>query len=246
VAVRAAVAPVVDGDVLGDPAWAGAPALTDFWQTAPEEGAPASQPTEVRILYTDDTLYFGIVCRDSDPAGIVVNGSRRDSELVETDAFQIVLDTYRDRQNGFVFGTNPTGLEYDGQVTNVGQGGGASAPGAAGGSLTGFNKNWDASWTVKAHSADFGWSAEFAIPFTTLRYGREAGREWGLNLQRNLRRRNESSPRRFPASTTCSGSRAGAFRWPPLQRNSAAALRAREPLRRRRSLGATRSGGGAT
>ena len=70
------------------------------------------------------------MCRDSDPSGIVVNGSRRDSPLDETDAFQIVLDTYRDRQNGFVFGTNPAGLEYDGQVTNEGQGGGASGPGS--------------------------------------------------------------------------------------------------------------------
>jgi len=223
VALRAAAAPVVDGDVLGDPAWADAPALTEFWQTAPEEGAPASQPTEVRIVYTDDTLYFGVVCRDSDPAGIVVNGSRRDSPLDETDAFQIVLDTYRDRQNGFVFGTNPTGLEYDGQVTNEGQGGGASAPGAAGGSLSGFNRNWDAAWAVKARSGDFGWSAEFAIPFRTLRYDRKKAAVWGLNLQRNLRRRNEQAfwaplPRQYDLFRL---SRAGALAGlePPPQRN---------------------------
>jgi hypothetical protein len=104
--------------VLGDPAWAGVASLTDFWQTAPDEGAPASQRTEVRILYTSDTLYFGVVCFDDNPAGIIVNESRRDSSLAETDSFQIVLDTYLDRQSGFVFGTNPTGLEYDGQVTN--------------------------------------------------------------------------------------------------------------------------------
>jgi hypothetical protein len=223
VAVRAAAAPVVDGDVLGDPAWADVPALTEFWQTAPEEGAPASQPTEVRILYTEETLYFGVVCRDSDPAGIVVNGSRRDSPLDETDAFQIVLDTYRDRQNGFVFGTNPTGLEYDGQVTNEGQGGGASAPGASGGSLSGFNKNWDAAWTVKARSGEFGWSAEFAIPFRTLRYDRKKSPVWGLNLQRNVRRRNEQSfwaplPRQYDLYRL---SRAGALAGlePPPQRN---------------------------
>ena len=133
-AVRVAQPPLVDGDVLGDPVWAAIPPLTAFWQTAPLEGAPASEPTEVRIVYTADTLYFGVVCRDSDPGGIVVNGSRRDSPLDETDAFLFVLDTYRDRQNGFVFGTNPAGLEYDGQVTNEGQGGGASGPGAYGGS----------------------------------------------------------------------------------------------------------------
>jgi hypothetical protein len=222
-AVRVEEPPTVDGDVLGDPAWSAAPPLLDFWQTAPSEGAPASERTEVRIVYTSDTLYFGVVCRDSDPAGIVVNGSRRDSPLDETDSFQIILDTYRDRQNGFVFGTNPAGLEYDGQVTNEGQGGGASGgPGAAGGSLTGFNRNWDGAWVVKTRSGDFGWSAEFAIPFRTLRY-RASGREWGLNLQRNVRRRNESSfwapiPRQYDLFRV---SRAGALVGlePPHQRN---------------------------
>ena len=223
VATRAGKAPVLDGDVLGDPAWATVPPLTDFWQTTPQEGAPASQPTEVRVLYTGDTLYFGVVCRDADPAGIVVNGSRRDSPLDETDAFQIILDTYRDRQNGFVFGTNPTGLEYDGQVTNEGQGGGASAPGAAGGSLSGFNKNWDASWTVRTRTGDFGWSAEFAIPFRTLRYDRKATTVWGLNFQRNLRRRNEQAfwaplPRQYDLfRLSRAGSLAGLA--PPPQRN---------------------------
>jgi hypothetical protein len=221
--VRVEEPPTVDGDVLGEAAWAAARPLVDFWQTAPSEGAPASEHTEVRVVYTDETLYFGVVCRDSDPGGIVVSGSRRDSPLDETDAFLIVLDTYRDQQNGFVFGTNPAGLEHDGQVTNEGQGGGASGgPGAAGGSLTGYNKNWDGVWSVRTRSGDFGWSAEFAIPFRTLRY-RASGREWGMNLQRNVRRRNESSfwapiPRQYDLFRV---SRAGALLGiePPPQRN---------------------------
>jgi hypothetical protein len=214
-------APVLDGDVLSDPAWGKAPPLTSFWQIAPDAGAPASQPTEVRILFTDDTLYFGVVCRDSEPSGIVVNESRRDSELTETDSFQIILDTYRDHQNGFVFGTNPAGLEYDGQVTNEGQGGGVT-PGL-GSSLGGFNKNWDASWTVSTRSGDFGWSAEFAIPFSTLRYDRAKAPVWGLNLQRNIRRRNEQSfwaplPRQYTLfRLSQAGSLAGLE--PPRQRN---------------------------
>jgi hypothetical protein len=222
--VRSETPPTVDGDVLGDSAWADAVPLVDFWQTAPLEGAPASEPTEVRILYTEDTLYFGVVCRDSDPSGMVVSDSRRDASLEETDAFQIALDTYRDRQNGFVFGTNPAGLEYDGQFTNEGQGGGASGgPGAAGGSLTGLNKNWDGVWEVKTRTGDFGWSAEFAIPFRTLRYGRGTDREWGLNLQRSIRRRNERSfwaplPRQYDLFYV---SRAGTLAGlrPPAQRN---------------------------
>jgi hypothetical protein len=180
--------PTIDGRVLGDPAWADVPALTRFWQTAPDEGAPASQRTEVRILYTDDALYFGVVCYDDDPDGIVVNESRRDSSLEDTDSFQIVLDTYLDRQNGFVFGTNPAGLEYDGQVTNEGEGGTG-----LGSSLGGLNTNWDTSWTVEAVNGHFGWSAEFAIPFSSLRYDGEGAQTWGLNLERNIRRRNEQA-----------------------------------------------------
>jgi hypothetical protein len=177
-------APTLDGDVLNDPAWSGVPAETGFWQTTPDAGAPASERTEVRILATRDALYFGIVCFDREPGRIVVNESRRDSSLDATDSFQIILDTYRDRQNGFVFGTNPAGLEYDGQVTNQGQGGDSM-------SLGGFNPNWDGSWSVKTRMGEFGWSAEFEIPFRTLRYARGERQDWGLNMQRNIRRRSE-------------------------------------------------------
>jgi hypothetical protein len=160
--------------------------LTEFWQTAPDAGAPASERTQVHIVYTDEALYFGVVCWDREPSRIIVNESRRDSPLEDTDSFQIVLDTYLDRQNGFVFGTNPAGLEYDGQVTNEGEGGDG-----LGSSLGGFNKNWDAEWTVRTLRGEFGWSAEFAIPFATLRFDHERAGAWGMNLQRTIRRRNE-------------------------------------------------------
>ena len=84
-----------------------------------------------------------MLCHDREPGGIVVSDARRDSPLTETDSFTMILDTYRDRQNGFVFGTNPAGIEYDGQVTNEGQGGGglaasrADAARAAGSTSTG-------------------------------------------------------------------------------------------------------------
>ena len=190
-------APTIDGDVIGDSVWAAAPAVTGFVQTAPFEGQPSSERTEVRIVYTDTTLYFGVVCYDSQPSGIVLTDSRRDSSLDEADSFQIILDTYHDRQNGFVFGTNPAGLEYDGQVSNEGQdtggrvgGGGGNQQGGSGG---GFNLNWDAAWTVRTRVSDFGWSAEFAIPFRSIRYPAGADRTWGLNFQRNIRRRNETA-----------------------------------------------------
>jgi hypothetical protein len=193
-ATRSLKAPVVDGNVRDDAAWAGVAPLTEFWQTSPDAGAAASELTEVRIVYTDEALYFGIVMHDRSGEGLTVSESRRDSSLDDADSFRIVLDTYRDRQNGFVFGTNPAALEYDGQVNNEGGTGGASAGGGGrqqSGSGGGFNLNWDGAWQVRTSVFDGGWSAEFAIPFRTLRYEPGSGREWGLNFQRTIRRRKE-------------------------------------------------------
>ena len=207
---RVEQAPAIDGDVLGDAAWTAAAPHAGFRQNTPDEGEPASERTEVRIVYTDDTLYFGVVCFVGDPATILVADARRDSSLVETDSFQIVLDTYRDQQNGFVFGTNPAGLEYDGQLTNEGEGSGGIGGGLVvrsgsqqqRGSGGGFNLNWDGVWQVATRVTEVGWTAEFAIPFRTLRYASGAAQTWGINFQRNIRHRNEQSywaplPRQF-------------------------------------------------
>ena len=209
-ASRVEQGPAIDGDVLGDAVWAAASPDTGFRQNTPDEGEPASERTEVRIVYTDDTLYFGVVCFVADPATIIVADARRDSSLIETDSFQIVLDTYRDQQNGFVFGTNPAGLEYDGQLTNEGEGSGGIGGGLVvrsgsqqqRGSGGGFNLNWDGVWQVATAVTDVGWTAEFAIPFRTLRYASGAAQTWGINFQRNIRHRNEQSywaplPRQF-------------------------------------------------
>ncbi len=203
-ASRAPEAPTMDGDVLGDPAWASATPISGFTQEQPNEGQPSSERTEVRVIFTKDTLYIGAVLYDSDPTGLIVTDARLDEPMDDTDSFQMIVDTYRDRQNGFVFGTNPAGIEYDGQVTNEGQGGGGLGFGQmqSGGSGSGFNINWDGAWTVRAGTGDHGWSAEFAIPFRTLRYPASASQTWGINFQRNIRRKNERTywapiPRQF-------------------------------------------------
>lgn len=194
-------APAIDGEVLTDAAWQGAAPITGFWQEQPDQGQPASERTEVRVVYTETTLYIGVVCYDRDPSSIIVSDSRRDASLDDSDSFRMIFDTYRDRLNGFVFGTNPAGIEYDGQVTNEGQGGGGQS-GQQGGSGSGFNINWDGAWEVRARITEQGWSAEFAIPFRTLRYPSGTDQVWNLNFQRNIRRRNERSywapiPRQF-------------------------------------------------
>ena len=175
--------PEMDGEVLGDPAYEDAVPATGFWQTQPDAGFPSSERTEVYIVNTGSTLYFGIVCFDEEPEKIISTSSRRDSPLVDTDSFQLILDTYQDQLTGFVFGTNPAGIEYDGQVTREGQGGF--------GSQGGFNLDWDGSWQVRTKVSEIGWSAEFAIPFRTVRFPRGQNQVWGVNFQRNIRRRLE-------------------------------------------------------
>ena len=179
-----AAAPTVDGNVMTDPSWRGATAMTGFTQIRPMAGERATQKTEVFVGYTKDTLYVGVICYDDDPDGILVTDSRRDSDLGDTDSFRMILDGFLDRQNGLVFGTNPAGIQYDAQVTKEG----TSAFGSGGGE---FNLNWDTSWEVQTKVSEIGWQAEFAIPFRSLRYAAGAEQSWGVNFQRNIRRNNE-------------------------------------------------------
>jgi hypothetical protein len=144
-----------------------------------------------------DTLYIGVICFDSEPGQIVFTQSRRDADLNDTDSIQVVLDTFNDNQNGFVFGTNPAGLEYDGQVAGEGLTGGfqrqAGGQGSQRGQISGFNPNWDGDWAVRSRVTARGWETELAIPLKTLRYIPGPDKTWGFNVMRNLRRRNEQS-----------------------------------------------------
>ncbi len=178
-----ATAPKIDGMVAGDRGWEGVVSASGFRQVRPDEGLPATQKTEVFIGYLDESLYIGVIAYDDTPAGIIVTDSRRDSSLDDTDSFRVLIDGLLDRQNGFVFGTNPAGVEFDAQVVREGAGG------AFGGG--GFNLNWDASWSVSATVSAIGWSAEMQIPFKSLRYGKGKEQVWGINFQRNIRRNNE-------------------------------------------------------
>ena len=113
------VRPEIDGHV-DDEVWKSVTPFSTFIQQEPNEGQPSTERTEVRFLIDRRNLYIGIVNYDSEPDKIVVSQSRRDSELTDTDSVQILLDTYNDGQNAFVFGTNPFGIEYDGQVMGEG------------------------------------------------------------------------------------------------------------------------------
>jgi hypothetical protein len=187
-AVKIESAPEIDGEVRNDPLWLEIPAQGNLMQTQPNFGYPASEKTDIRIAYTEDTFYLSVVCYDASPKDLVVSDARRDADLDNTDAFIFILDTYKDGQNGFIFGTNSQGVEYDAQVDNEGQGN-FNVNRQQGGTIGGFNLNWDASWVVQTQVGDFGWSAEFAIPLRTLRF--QTGKDWGINFRRNIRKSNE-------------------------------------------------------
>ena len=191
-AYRLATAPQVDGEVLSEAIWEEVEVATGFVQVQPFEGQPASERTEVRVAFDDQMLYIAVVCYDSEAGSLAVSDSRRDANLEEEDSFRVVLDTFHDRQNGFVFGTNLAGIQYDGQVTNEGRTGGGSRRRGSGPRQGGSaNLDWDTSWTVRSKTGDVGWSAELAIPFRSLRYG-SGGSTWGINFERNIRRKSET------------------------------------------------------
>ncbi len=184
------IPPQIDGNVLTDPLWQKIEPISQMVQVRPDNGKPATEPTEIRIAYSSSMFYLSVVCHDSEPDKLVISDSRRDASLDGTDSFLFILDTYHDSQNGFIFGTNSMAIEYDGQVDNEGQGN-FSNNRQQGGVIGGFNLNWDASWTVRTEVGAYGWSAEFAIPLRTLRFNSGDDQTWGINFQRNIQKTNE-------------------------------------------------------
>lgn len=191
----AADGPVIDGRVT-EAVWQTVEPYANFTQQDPVEGAPASERTEVRVIVGKGNVYIGIIAFDRDPSKIIVSQARRDASLTETDSVVMVFDTFNDNQNAFVFGTNPLGIEYDGQVAREGQSSGVSFGGGGGagtqrGGISAFNPNWDGDWTVRSQITERGWEAELAIPLKTLRYRTGENETWGFNLLRNIRHKNE-------------------------------------------------------
>jgi hypothetical protein len=182
--------PIIDGNVLSDKVWVNISPITKMIQTKPLFGVESSEKTEIRIAFSNSILYLGVVCYDSSPNTLVVSDSRRDANLDDDDSFLFIIDTYNDQQNGFLFGTNSAGMEYDAQIDNEGVGN-RTAQRQQGGVIGGTNLNWDASWIVKTEVGDYGWSAEFAIPLKSLRFSPGENKSWGINFQRNISKSNE-------------------------------------------------------
>jgi len=185
-AIRIAEPIAIDG-ALDEPAWALAEPAVDFYQQFPDEFGPATERGEVRFLYDDEMLYVGAMMYDREPDRLIIDSLRRDFSNFQSDSFLLVLDTFLDRRNGYGFITNAGGAQRDVQSTDNGRRNDA---------------NWDGAWFTRSKVLENGWSTEIAVPFKTLRFPPGDLQQWGLNMQRVIRRKNEYAtwspvPRQF-------------------------------------------------
>ncbi|MFL5537373.1 MAG: DUF5916 domain-containing protein [Longimicrobiaceae bacterium] len=176
VTARTAAGPIRLDGRLDEADWAAADSLDGFRQREPAEGAPASEATVVRVLRGADALYVGVRAYDRDAAAVRATQLRRDADLTVDDNVTLIIDSYHDRRGAFLFRTNPNGAMWDAQ-------------------LTGFedvNEDWNGIWEVAAARDSAGWTAEFRIPWRTLRF-RPGAAAIGFNVRRFIRRRNEET-----------------------------------------------------
>ncbi len=170
-------APRIDGR-LDDVAWQSAAPVEGFRQREPQEGAEATERTRVRIVYDQTSLYIAAELADSAPTDIRASELRRDNTLESDDTFSVLIDSYHDHRNAFVFRINPRGTRFDALVRNESRF---------------LYADWDEQWTAAASLTETGWVAEIAIPFKTLRFTAAPQQVWGLNFERIVKRKNELS-----------------------------------------------------
>ncbi len=168
---------VLDGK-LDEEAWSQSNVVGDFKQKDPNEGMPATEKTEVRALYDGENLYFGVRCLDSQPEGILARELRRDDSFGNDDSFAVILDTFHDHRNAFLFRINPRGTQYDALITQEG---------------IDVNVSWDEKWEVVTSIDEEGWSAEVRIPLKSIRFSSSAAESmtFGVDFERIIRRKNE-------------------------------------------------------
>lgn len=178
----------VDG-ILDEPVWMDAVPATDFIQREPNQGQKATEKTEIRVLYDDEAIYFGVWAYDREPEKLIINHLEQDFSHQDDDGVSFYIDTFNDDRNSYGFYINPVGAKREMQSVDEGK----------------FQIfEWEDVWDVKTQITEEGWFAEVRIPFKSLRFSKERVQIWGINFQRRIRRRNEQSfwgpmPRRFTA-----------------------------------------------
>lgn len=164
----------VDG-ALDEPIWLTAPVATDFIQNRPNPGKPASQRTEVRVLYDDEAIYVGAKMFDISADSILHQLSQRD-QLDNTDFFGVWFSCFNDGINAFEFIVTPDGVQFDAQVSTFGE-----------------DTNWNAVWQCNTSISEDGWIAEFKIPYSAIRFPEAEEQQWSVNFTRRIRRLREQS-----------------------------------------------------
>jgi hypothetical protein len=174
-ATRISIPPEINGN-LDEEIWNTGSWVDDFTQNEPYNGKEASQRTEFKILFDDNNLYVAIKAYDTSPDSIVNRLTRRDQ--TDGDLAGIILDSFHDLRTGFLFGVSSSGVKYDHIFTNDGQN---------------EDSSWDPNWWVKTSINSEGWVAEMKIPFSQVRFEKNSGEVWGLEVARVLYRKNETS-----------------------------------------------------
>ena len=165
----------IDGR-LDEPDWERAEPASSFRQIDPDEGKPASERTEVRVLFDGEALYIGAVMFDSDPSAIVSRLARRDNATTDSDWFEVFLDSYHDHLTAFEFGITPAGSILDASIGADGNG----------------DLSWDPVWESQARIDSRGWVVEIRIPLSQLRYSEQADAVWGVQFTRKILRKQET------------------------------------------------------
>jgi hypothetical protein len=174
-AVRVTKPPVIDG-IVDDAEWAGAAVASSFIQYEPQRGDRSDVRTDALMLYDAGHLYVAFRAWDTEP--ITAQLTQRDAELLRDDAVALVVDSTFDRRTGYYFITNALGTQADGRIADDGRS---------------SESSWDAPWQSAASRTDYGWSAEFSIPLSSIRYTAGEKRTWGINVGRSRRRTLELS-----------------------------------------------------
>jgi len=165
----------LDGE-LQESCWHNAIKISNFTQRELQEGMPVTERTETAIVYTQKSLFIGVWCYDADVDRLVAKEMQRDFSYWRDDNFEIIIDTYHDKRNGYLFITNPNAARRDALVTDEGRS---------------INESWNGVWDVAVEVNEQGWFAEIEIPFSTFKFPDQKSQIWGINFERNIRRKKE-------------------------------------------------------
>ena len=161
---------------LDETCWIDAFTVDNLTQREQNEGEPATEKTQIAVVYNTNEIYFGIWCFDSEPTKISAQQMERDFNWDSDDNIEIIISTFNDNRNGYLFVTNPNGAIADALIGDEGED---------------FNIDWNGVWDVSVERNELGWFTEIVIPFSTLKFKKDSLQIWGINFERNIRRKKE-------------------------------------------------------